>query len=101
MSNQHTQGEWELHLGLDYFSIYTNGKTSNYILQDVPFCVDENEEGIANLKLMAAAPKLLGALERLEAHCCVETGKTGQAHADEGQQIRKQVQAAIAAAKGE
>ncbi len=51
-------------------------------------------------RLIAAAPELLDALEALERHCRNEGGLIGSAHATEGQRVRKQVQAAIAKARG-
>ena len=55
----HTEGPWELHLGAHWF--ITSGAT------DVVHMVDDSKESEANAELFLEAPKLLAALEAVEA----------------------------------
>ena len=77
-----------------------NDDLANVYSRDDATVAISREEAIANARLIAAAPELLAVLQRLEAHCRVETGFKGEAHAAEGRDIRKQVQAAITKATG-
>lgn len=61
MKTQHTQGEWEI----DGNSIFPKGLSSNIaIIQERT----NEDETIANAKLIAAAPELLEALNNLLNH---------------------------------
>jgi hypothetical protein len=59
METTHTQGEWHAHDGQIY--PLETGKT----LALIPYWDEENEEHQANARLIAAAPDLLIALQRL------------------------------------
>lgn len=60
--NAHTPGPWRASIGTGYVAILS-GPTIDRQLAIAMTC---NAEGCANARLMAAAPDLLAALERLE-----------------------------------
>jgi len=60
MNTKHTQGEWKFEMPHFTYHITCNGKS---IVQIIP--TQEQQEYEANAKLIAAAPDLLVALERL------------------------------------
>jgi hypothetical protein len=81
------------------FPAYTIESEAGEVLASVPITASGNSHKLA--LAMAAAPELLTVCQWLEAHCRVETGTKGAAHAEEGQRIRLALQAAIAKATGE
>lgn len=59
------------------------------------------EADYTNQRIKILATAMAVHLEELEAHCAVQTGTTGQNHAEEGKRLRRDGQKLIAMAKDE
>lgn len=89
----HTKGEWLLDIEVKPFAVYEDDAFgSSIFVAGEPIKGRSDEEIIANLRLGAAAPKMLEALESVLGWC----GSVFPDHPD-----TLKVRAAIAAAKGE
>lgn len=107
---KHTPGPWRVSYGvarrpgIDNFPLAIRSEAGEHIIEtaspDAPTFGCSPSEARANARLIAAAPELLAICQEMEAHMRVQTGKTGEAHAAEGHDIRRRMNEIIAKAEG-
>jgi len=107
--SRHTPGPWTIEDREDRLLIWSDGR-HDYIaslpadidgLDSEEVAANVRKEQEANARLIAAAPDLLAALERIIGACAEEDSlESGSLHLSSGNAILKQARAAILAATG-